>query len=128
MPGAVGELEDLGEELHVHEPAGAELQVDASRALAAQLRLHAAPDVVDLRALGGREPRPEDARPPERREPPGQRPVPEERAGPHERLALPERGLVREVSVERLEVVGERGGLPALPEAEVQPEDLARSA
>ena len=59
------------------------------------------PDVVDLRALGGREPRPEDPRPAERREPPGERRVAEDRAGAHERLALPERRFVREVAVER---------------------------
>ena len=108
MPGAVRQLEDLGEELDVDQPAGAELEVDAPGALPAQLRFHAAADVVDLRALAGGEPRPEDARLPERHESASQQRVAQNRARPDERLALPERRLVREIAVERPKVVGER--------------------
>ena len=92
-----------------------------------ELQLHARPDVVDLRALGVREPGAEDARPAERHEPPGERRVAEDRTGAHERLALPEGRLVREVAVERLQRVRERRGLPALAETEVHAEHLARA-
>ena len=123
---AVGQLEDLDEELHVHEPAGAELQVDAPRAFPPELELHARPHAVDLGALGVREPRAEHARPAKRRETPGK----PDRPGPdgHARApGAPEGRLAREVPVERAQRVRERRRSAALAEPQVHSERLARA-
>ena len=88
MARAVRQLEDLDEELHVDQPAGAELQVNASRPFPPELPLHPEPDVVDLGALRVREPGTEDARPPEGHEAACEPGVAQDRPGADERLPL----------------------------------------
>ena len=119
MAAAVHELERLGDELHVHQAATAELHVKEPGRLLAQLLLHPLPQHAHLLEVGRRRVRAVEERGDQAPHPPPQRGIARHQARPREGLAFPGIGPLAVVLRHRRQTGREAAPLGARPQTQV---------